>query len=166
MTASMRVRPDAGGTVWRLRSLVAMGHSTNRLARALEVRPETVRRLVRGDAATVTPELRDMTCQLWDAWWDRRPPEQTERERRNACIARRRAERMNWCPPLGLDEDELDEPGYRPYSRYRTAVGAGIADDFLPATSSRSDASRGLHSRAAHVLPGWSTPPKDRGGEP
>lgn len=140
MTADTRVRPDAGGTVWRLRSLVAMGHNANRLARALQVRPETVRRLVRGDSATVTAELRDMTCQLWNAWWDKCPPEQTAPERRNACIARRHAERMNWCPPLGLDEDELDQPGYRPYSRYRTAAGAGIAGEFRPAMQVRSTA--------------------------
>ena len=46
--------------------------------------------------------------------------------------ARRRAERCGWCPPLGLDEDELDEPGYRPYSRYREATGTGTAGEFVP----------------------------------
>ena len=35
-------RVDANGTVWRLRSLVAMGHDCARIARALDVRPELV----------------------------------------------------------------------------------------------------------------------------
>jgi hypothetical protein len=150
MTAEMRLRLDAGGTVWRLRSLVAMGHCPNRIARALDVRPETVRRLVRGDSPTVTAELWDSASQLWNAWWDKRPPERTACERRDADMARSHAARMNWCPPLGLDEDELDEPGYRPYSRYRVAAGAGIAGEFQIVASARSSAS--LACRAASAL--------------
>jgi hypothetical protein len=114
---------------------MAMGHSINGIANALQIQPRVVRRLVRGDSATVTAELHDLTCQLWNAWWDKCPAERTPAERRTAAIARQQAKRMNWCPPLGLDEDELDEPGYRPYSRYRAAVGAGIADAFHPARS-------------------------------
>jgi len=132
-TVGVPVRLQAGGTTWRLRSLMAMGHSVNAIANALQIQPGIVHRLVRGDSVTVTAELHDLACQLWNAWWDKRAPEQTAADRRAAGIARRRAQRMNWCPPLGLDEDELDEPGYRPYSRYRTAVGAGIAEGFHPA---------------------------------
>jgi hypothetical protein len=160
------VRLHAGGTTWRLRSLVAMGHSINGIARALQVQPGIVQRLVRGDSATVSAELHDIACQLWNAWWDKRPPERTPSQRREARIARRRAERMNWCPPLGLDEDELDEPGYRPYSRYRAAFGSGIADDFLPATPGPSSAQRGMRSRATRVPPGCSTSLQDRDAEP
>jgi hypothetical protein len=75
MTAETRLRLDAGGTVWRLRSLVAMGHCPNRIARALDMRPEAIRRLVRGDSPTVTAELRDSACQLWNAWTSGRPRE-------------------------------------------------------------------------------------------
>jgi hypothetical protein len=127
---------DGGGTMWRLRSLVAMGHDATRIARALRVHPQTVQDILRGDAVTVTSELRGLAQQLWDAWWDKRPPEQTRSQRRTAAGARRQAERCGWCPPLGLDEDELDEPGYRPYSRYRAATGTGIAGEFLPHSSS------------------------------
>jgi hypothetical protein len=96
--------------------------------------PAVIQQLLRGEADAVTPELRDLACQLWDAWWDKRPPERTLGERRKARLARRRAETEGWCPPLGLDEDELDEPGYRPYSRYRPATGTGIAGEFRPTT--------------------------------
>jgi len=126
-------RLDAGGTTWRLRSLVAMGHDCSRIARALNARPETIRKLVRGDTATVSAEFGDLACQLWNAWWDKRPPERTGSERRAASSARRRAERHCWPAAAALNEDELDEPGYRPFSRYRPATGTAIAADFRPA---------------------------------
>lgn len=123
---------EAGGTAWRLRSLVAMGHSATRIAEALRVRTDTVQKLLRGDAALIGSELRELANQLWNAWWDKRPPETTSRERQAAIAARRRAERNGWCAPVGLDEDRLDEPGYRPYSKYRPATGTGTASDFCP----------------------------------
>ena len=126
---------DAGGTTWRLRSLVAMGHDSTRIARAMNVRPESIRKLVRGDTTTVSPEFRDLAYQLWNAGWDKRPPETTRRERMAASTARRRAEHHSWPAAAGLDEDELDEPGYRPFCRYRPATGTGIAPDFRPASS-------------------------------
>jgi len=130
---------DAGGTMWRLRSLLAMGHDTSRIARALRARPRLIRDLIRGDIGVVSPQLRDLACQLWDAWWDKRPPERTPTECRVATSARHRAQASNWCPPLGLDEEYLDDPSYRPYSIYRPATGTGIAADFVP-VSGRPDA--------------------------
>ncbi len=123
---------DANGTAWRLRSLVAMGHSATRIAGALGVRVESVQKLLRGDAALIGADLQRLASQLWDAWWDKRPPEATAAERRASAAARRRAEANNWCAPVGLDEDQLDEPGYRPYCRYRPASGSGVATDFQP----------------------------------
>ena len=132
---SASTRLDAGGTTWRLRSLIAMGHDSSRIARAMNVRPKAIQKLVRGDTTTVSPEFRDLACQLWNAWWDKRPPETTRSERRAASAARRRAERNSWPAAAGLDEDELDEPGYRPFCGYRPATGTSIASDFRPATS-------------------------------
>jgi hypothetical protein len=123
-------RVDAGGTTWRLRSLVAMGHDAKRIACALHIRPQVIRALLRGEAAMVTPRFRDLVCQLWEAWWDKLPPQTTPGQRRAVTGARRRAERHGWCPPMGLDEDLLDEPGYRPYSIFRPARGTGTAGDF------------------------------------
>jgi hypothetical protein len=132
---SASARLDAGGTTWRLRSLIAMGHDSSRIARAMNVRPEAIQKLVRGDTTTVSPQFRDLACQLWNAWWDKRPPETTRSERRAASAARRRAERNSWPAAAGLDEDELDEPGYRPFCGYRPATGTSIAPDFRPASS-------------------------------
>jgi hypothetical protein len=132
---SVSTRLDAGGTTWRLRSLIAMGHDSSRIARAMNVRPKAIQKLVRGDTTTVSPEFRDLACQLWNAWWDKRPPETTRSQRRAASAARRRAERSSWPAAAGLDEDELDEPGYRPFCGYRPATGTSIAPDFRPASS-------------------------------
>src|SRR6266851_2551584 len=108
-------RLDAGGTRLRLRALHVMGHGSARISRALGVREETIQRLVRGDARTISPPLRDAIADLYDAWWDKR--------------ARRRAIAGNWCAGAALHDDQLDVPGYRPRTGYRPATGTGIAPD-------------------------------------
>ena len=52
-------RVDADGTRLRLRALHVMGHGSARIARALGASEKTIRRLVRGDAKTISPDLRD-----------------------------------------------------------------------------------------------------------
>ena len=122
-------RLDAGGTRLRLRALHVMGHGSARIARALGVREETIQRLVRGDARTISPPLRDAIADLYDAWWDKRAPERTRAERAAAARARRRAIAGNWCAGAALDDDQLDVPGYRPRTGYRPATGTGVAPD-------------------------------------
>lgn len=128
-------RTNANGTMWRLRSLVAMGHDCTRIARALDVSPELVRRVAGGQSATVSCGFRAAACQLWDAWWDKTPPRRTPAQWRAATLALRQAEANDWPAAAGLDEDQLDEPGYRPWCRYRPATGTGTAPDFPPARS-------------------------------
>ena len=127
---SRRGRMDANGSVWRMRSLIAMGHDATRIARALDVAPHAMQRLIRGDCQTVTVTVHFLACRLWDAWWDKTPPERTPAERRAAARARQHAKRHDWPAAAGLDEDMLDRPGYRPWCRYRPATGTGIAADF------------------------------------
>ena len=122
-------RLDAGGARLRLRALHVMGHGSARISRALGVREETIQRLVRGDARTISPPLRDAVADLYDAWWDKRGPERTRAERAGAARARRRASAGNWCAGAALDDDQLDVPGYRPRTGYRPAVGTGLAPD-------------------------------------
>jgi plasmid maintenance system antidote protein VapI len=55
---------DANGTAWRMRSLVSMGHDATRIARALNVAPDAVRRLIRGDCKTVTVTFHLLACRL------------------------------------------------------------------------------------------------------
>jgi plasmid maintenance system antidote protein VapI len=127
-----RARLDAGGTRLRLRALHVMGHSSARIARALAVREVTIRALTRGDATTVSTKLRDAVAELYDAWWDKRAPERTRAERAAATAARRRAIAGNWCAGAGLDDDELDTPGYRPAGGWKHVAGTGMAPDIRP----------------------------------
>ncbi len=127
-----RARVDAGGARLRLRALHVMGHGSARIARALGVREATIRRLVRGDARTVSAQLRDTIAALYDAWWNKRAPVRTRFERAAATAARRKAIAGNWCAGAGLDDDELDTPGYRPASGWKHATGTGVAPDIRP----------------------------------
>ncbi len=122
-------RLDAGGTRLRLRALHVMGHGSARISRALGVREDTIQRLARGDARTISPPLRDAIADLYDAWWDKRAPERTRAERAAAARARRRATAGNWCAGAALNDDQLDIPGYRPRTGYRPATGTGVAAD-------------------------------------
>ena len=122
---------DAGGTRLRLRALHVMGHG--RRARPRRRRPPpTIRKLVRGDACTVSPQLRDAIADLYDAWWDKRAPGRTRFERAAATAARTRARTGDWCAPAALDDDQLDTPGYRPEYGWKPATGTGVAPDIRP----------------------------------
>jgi len=132
-----RARLDAGGSRLRLRALHVMGHGSARIAYALGVREMTIRRIVRGDATTISVGLSDAVSDLYDAWWDKRAPERTRFERGAATAARRKAIAGNWCAGAGLDDDELDIPGYRPASGWKPATGTGVAPDIHPPERSR-----------------------------
>ena len=123
---------DAGGTRLRLRALHVMGHGSARIARALGVREMTIRQIVRGDARTVSPGLRDQVADLYDAWWDKRAPARTRFDRGAATAARKRAIAGNWCAGAALDDDLLDIPGYRPRQGWKPATGTGVAPDVRP----------------------------------
>jgi Helix-turn-helix domain len=134
-----RARVDAGGARLRLRALHVMGHGSARIARALGVREATIRRIVRGDAPTISTRLRDAITGLYEAWWDKRAPERTGAERAAATAARRKAIAGNWCAGAGLDDDELDTPGYRPASGWKHATGTGVAPDIRPPARTRKN---------------------------
>jgi hypothetical protein len=122
------MHPSAGGTMWRLRALVAMGHSCSRMAAATGTTPATLRRIVRGEAVTITHDLQQLVIALFDAWWDKTPPRHTRQEKLAAARALRRAALHGWPCPAGLDEDELDQPGYQPHCGWLPATGTTTAD--------------------------------------
>jgi transcriptional regulator with XRE-family HTH domain len=136
---SRRPRVDAGGTRLRLRALAVMGHGSARIARAAGVSEQSIQKLARGDAKTVSPRLRDAVAAVYDAWWDKRAPERTRHERAAASAARRRAIHGNWCAGAGLDDDELDIPGYRPAGGWHAARGTGVAGDIHPSAQEMTE---------------------------
>ena len=125
-------RLDATGTRLRLRALHVMGHSSARIARAVGAHPQTIRKLVRGDARTVSPRLRTAIIVVYEAWWDKRAPGRTRSERAAATAARTRAMTGDWCAPAALDDDQLDIPGYQPEYGWKPATGTGVAPDIHP----------------------------------
>ncbi len=106
-----------------------MGHGSARIARAVGVHPVTIRKIVRGDARTVSQRLRDAIAELYDAWWDKRAPGRTRFERAAATNARKRAMTGDWCAPAAMDDDRLDIPGYQPEYGWKPATGTGVAPD-------------------------------------
>ncbi|MHB1874590.1 MAG: helix-turn-helix domain-containing protein [Streptosporangiaceae bacterium] len=136
VTSVEKFRHDANGSKWRLRSLLAMGHSCTRIATAMGVHPETVRHLVNGDTRTVSAGMRDAVVAIFERWWDKTPPESSQSERIAAEQARRRAERNGWPTAMGLDEEFLDWRNYSPACGWRPATGIGVADDLLPQPAS------------------------------
>jgi len=128
-TNSDDTRIDAIGTRLRLRALGAMGHSDARIARALGEPAWLITRIINRQARTVPLTLRNDVAALYDAWWDKRPPERTPAEQAAAAAARIRAQRGRWCTGGGLDDDELDVPGYVSRCMWRPATGTGVAAD-------------------------------------
>jgi transcriptional regulator with XRE-family HTH domain len=147
-------RVDAGGTRLRLRALHVMGHSSERIARAAGVRDLTIRQILRGDARTVSPQLRDKITAVYDAWWDKRAPERTRYQRGAATAARKRAIAGNWCAGAALDEDQLDVPGYRPRYGWKPATGTGTAPEVRPRPRHR----RRRPGRRTMTIPGGDQP--------
>lgn len=137
-TAEVPAPVHAIGTRLRLRALVAMGHSQARIARALGQPDWIISRIINGVQREVSPQLRADALALYDIWWDRRPPERTPAEHAAATAARARARQGRWSQPLGLDDDHVDTPGYRPDSTYRPAEGVGVADNPDPLGRRRS----------------------------
>jgi transcriptional regulator with XRE-family HTH domain len=121
-------RSDAGGTRLRLQSLAAMGHTPTRAARATGLNPTYLREVAAGRVPEVPREVRQAVTEVYGAWWDKTPPEDTPAAARAATAVRHRAEREGWLHPAGLDDDCLDVPGYRPSPRrWMEAEGTGPA---------------------------------------
>ena len=136
-------RRDATGARRRLRALTAMGHPAVSLARRLDVPPSTVQAVIGGRAVTVTAAMHVAVCELYEQIWDLRPFERTPAERRAAAAARTRAARHGWPPPMGLDDDRIDDPGYQPRTRWHPLTGAGIPAQVFHRSSSRRGRRRG-----------------------
>jgi hypothetical protein len=122
---------SVSGAQLRVRALIAMGHSTQRIARGLGhgTSARAIRRIARGDTTAIPPGLRRRIGRLYEHWWDLVPPERTAAERDAAVAARRWAKYRRWCTGAGLDDDELDQPGYEPHCAWRPATGTGVATD-------------------------------------
>lgn len=142
-------RRDATGARRRLRALTALGHPAVSLARRLHVPPSAVRAIIGGKAATVTEAMHVAVCELYEQIWDLRPFERTPAERRAVAAARTRSARQGWPPPMGLDDGRIDDPGYKPRTRWHPATGTSAA----PENGFSTDRRRGMAAVAARYDP-------------
>lgn len=116
-------RADACGSRRRLRALVALGHPPAALAGRAGISASRMRRLLDGQTRTVDAELAARVRALYEHLWNQLPAEGGGRQRAAVQAARRRAAAGNWPPPMGLDDDRLDDPDYRTRTAWRKAAG-------------------------------------------
>lgn len=141
MVEQEAARREASGVRRRLQALIALGHPAAPLARRLGVEPRWVSRIVGGITVTVTPRMHAAVCALYDQLWDTWPPERTLAERKAAAAARALAASEGWPTPMGLDDDRIDDPAYRPRIQWRPATGdrgARCHDEGRPSTGALS----------------------------
>jgi DNA-binding CsgD family transcriptional regulator len=137
-------RRDATGTRRRLQALIAVGYPTAWLAHRLDVTPRTITGIISGTTATVTPGLHTAVTGLYNHLWDTCPPEDTAAERNAAAAARALAAHRGWPTPMGLDDDRIDDPAYRPRTHWKPTVGAAVTSQRHPRSSTRSRSRRRL----------------------
>jgi hypothetical protein len=123
MVEQRAVRRDATGTRRRLQALIALGYPAASLAHRLGADPRRVKCVVRGTTATVTSLMHAAVHDLYDQLWDVRPAEGTLAERKAAAAARALATSKGWPTPMGLDDDRIDDPAYRPRTQWQPATG-------------------------------------------
>jgi hypothetical protein len=141
LSPNARALVPAAGSRHRLRALIATGRPASALTAELGMSQHPVRDIISGRSRQVTGATRDTVRGLYDRLWDVPPPEFTPAQRQAAAYARGRAERAGWPPPLALDDDRIDDPAYRPRSRWRRS-GAQPASHPVAA---RGDPARGAH---------------------
>jgi hypothetical protein len=114
------------GRQWRRRLRTDRdGHPAASLACALEVSPGVVWGIVRGTMATVSRDMHAGVSVLNERRWNLRPPERTRADRQAADAPRRQAAARGWPAPMGLDDERIDDPAYRPHAYWRRAHGTG-----------------------------------------
>lgn len=114
---------DATGTHRRIQALSALGHTYDAIAHACfwAERRNVSDVLTR---STVQPGTRDRVTAAYDQLSMKVPPPSRART-----LARSRAARLGWLPPLALDDDRIDDPTYRPTKHLSRADRARLRDD-------------------------------------
>lgn len=102
------------GTTRRVRALVALGWSQSKIAERLGILRSNFF-LARGTRDVTVSTAREVKA-LYNELSMTLPPEEEWRDRIAASRARRYAKARGWLPPLALDDDQLDDPTYRPDS--------------------------------------------------
>ena len=130
---------DGCGTRLRLRALHAIGWDWFALGEQLGAAPTAVQKWANADR--VYAQVRARVADTYDRLWDQ--PRDTFGGRR----ATIRAARRGWLPPMALDDDRLDTPGYRPRMPRTTARPWGATRENVAELSAQGLTDEGIAHR-------------------
>lgn len=99
---------DSIGVRRRLRALVALGWSIQRLADESGIEHQAFRRAMRGERVSATTYR--VVASLYERIGDRPPVERNFSEKQSASRSRNHAARAGWAVPAAWDEEALDDP--------------------------------------------------------
>jgi hypothetical protein len=121
-----RALVDATGTQRRVQSLIANGWAEAVLCRRQGFSATTLCKvLVRPQVSAATArKIRDLYNELWDV----PPPQSTPAERHTASLARNRAHRNGWPPPMAWDDNQIDDPAAHPADGWQRPKRLASAD--------------------------------------
>ena len=108
--------PTPAGTQRRIRALFALGWTDTSIQAATGVAAGRLRR-ARLDRQSIRPGLAGPAAGAYESLWNREPPQETAEQRDDAGAARAYACRWGWAPPMGRDDDLIDDPARRPPAR-------------------------------------------------
>lgn len=100
---------DATGTRRRLQALVAIGWSPTWIAAELDLTQDELDDILHTDQRVCASTDRAVRA-LYERWWDCPPPQETDRQRTAASLARDLAASYQWAPPMGWDDAAIDDP--------------------------------------------------------
>lgn len=146
---------EAPGVQLRLRALVALGWSMSKLAAHLGVTPTNAGPLFHGTRG-VTVGTRRAVEALYEELSMRLPSEDTHRDKIAASRARRYAQQHGWLPPLALDDERLDDPGYRPILT-REPEAEPVLDEAAIYRRMHGERVRLTKAEAAEVVRRWAS---------
>lgn len=102
----------AAGSALRLEALATLGWSFAVIGERLGMDAMVMLRVRR--QPNILRAKADAIAAVYDELWDTHAPTTTRAERISAVRTVRFAERHGFLPPMALDDDLLDTPGYRP----------------------------------------------------
>ena len=103
---------DGTGTARRLRALVALGWSQNRISAQMGISRENFQHTISG--RPVRARTARSAAALYERLWNTAPPESEHRERIAASRARNHARNAGWLPPMAWDDETIDDPNSTP----------------------------------------------------
>lgn len=103
-----RALVDSTGTVRRLGALIAIGYTGHGLAKMIGANPSYMTRIL--SHSSVQERTRRKVVDLYERLWDKPPVAKTPEEAFVIRRAKAHAKAKGWVPPLGLDDDTIDDP--------------------------------------------------------